>query len=287
MSVRVLIAGYGYVGHQLALELKKDQHQVTGIKRSKKPHACDELIIKDIHDLNDHDLPDVDFVIYCPSSDARNEKSYESIYIDGAKKLISLYKKRANRPRILYVSSTRVYEQAHGQWVDEQSPCLAQDPFAKLILTGEQVVQDAEMDSMIVRFSGIYGPNRHYLLDALKRGDAHLCHSLKLSNRIHVIDCARVLYHLMRVHYNEGLYIASDHEPTPINTIIAWLSATTGTPVPEEKHHDSSEPGDHSSNKKLNNARLLHTGFRFEFANYRQGFKYILQQEGYLPTPEK
>ena len=286
MTVRVLIAGYGHVGHLLAQELKKDQHHVTGIKRSQQDHACDQLIIKDILHLNDHDLPEVDFIVYCPSSDHRAHDAYAQIYVEGAKKIIGHYQNRASKPRLLYVSSTRVYEQDHGQWVDENSECAGNDPLAKIILSGEQVVQDATLDSMIVRFSGIYGTNRHYLLDALKRGDGHLCHSLRYSNRIHAIDCARSLYHLMRVHYNEGIYIASDHEPTPINTIISWLSATLGLPVPEDMHDESSEPGDHASNKQLNNARLLHTGFRFEFPNYRQGFKHILQEEGLLPPPK-
>ena len=286
MTVRVLIAGYGQVGHLLAQELKKDQHHVTGIRRSNSAHACDLLIEKDILHLDDHDLPEVDFIVYCPSSDRRTLNAYHAIYVAGVQKLLAHYQKRATKPRLIYVSSTRVYEQAHGQWVDEASPCAGTDPYAKIILSGEQIVQDTALDSMIVRFSGIYGNNRHYLLDALKRGDGHLCHSLRYSNRIHMLDCARVLYHLMRVHYNEGLYIASDHEPTPINTIISWLSATLGIPIPEDKKSDSIEPGDHSSNKQLNNSRLLHTGFRFEFANYRQGFKHILQEEGQLPSPK-
>ena len=286
MPVRVLIAGYGHVGHLLAQELKKDQHHVTGIKRTTQAHACDAMIVKDILHLDDHDLPDVDFVVYCPSSDHSSLSAYSAIYVEAAKKLFSYYQNRQHQPRILYVSSTRVYEQQHGQWVDESSECAAQDPFAQIILQGERIVQDTKLDAMIVRFSGIYGVNRHYLLDALKRGDGRMCHSLRYSNRIHAIDCARALYHLMRVHYNEGLYLASDHEPTSINTIIAWLSATLGIPVPEDKQSESSDPGDHASNKQVNNARLLHTGFRFELPNYRQGFKHILQAEGLLPPPD-
>lgn len=287
MPVRVLIAGYGYVGHQLAQVLKADHHKVIGIKRTQEPHACDRMIIRDILNLQDHDLPEVDFVVYCPSSNHQDETAYQRIYAQGAKNLCNIYEKRSVKPRILYTSSTRVYEQNHGQWVDEDSPCAATDPLAQCILNGEEHISSSTLDSMIIRFSGIYGPHRHYLLNALRQKNARLCHSLRFSNRIHVIDCARVLYHLMRVHYNEGLYIASDNEPTPINTIIAWLSATTGIPLPDAKHDDSSEPGDHQSNKQLNNARLVHTGFRFEFANYRQGFKHILQENGTLPPEIK
>ena len=285
MSVRVLIAGYGYVGQLLGQLLRADGHQVWGIKRKHQHNIADHLIQKDILEVDDQDLPEVDFVVYCPSSDAREAPAYQRIYADGAHHILSVYEKRSHQPRFIYVSSTRVFEQKHGQWVDEHSPCAGKDPLAKIILSGEDRVMNSPLNHMVVRCSGIYGSNRHYLLDALQQGNARLCHSLRFSNRIHTLDCARVLYHLMRIKYNERLYIASDSEPTPINTIVSWLSATTGLPLPEDRDHHSPEPGDTLSNKKLNNARLLHTGFRFEYANYRQGFKQILQDKGMLPPP--
>lgn len=286
MSVRVLIVGYGYVGQLLGQLLKVDGHTVYGVKRTHQHTLIDQLIQKDILDLEDQDLPEVDFVVYCPSSDAKDTASYQKVYDHGANHVLSILEQRALKPRFIYVSSTRVYEQNHGEWVDETADCAGKDPFARLILAGEQRVLQSPLNHMVIRFSGLYGPNRHYLLDALQNENVKLCHSLKFSNRIHVHDAARVLYHVMRIKYNERIYIASDCEPTPINTIVAWLSATTGIPLPDMKHDDSPEPDDGRSNKKLNNARLLHTGFRFDFANYRQGFKHILQENGMMPPPD-
>ena len=286
MSVRVLIVGFGYVGQLLGQLLKADGHTVYGVKRTHQHTLIDQLIQKDIMHLDDADLPEIDFVVYCPSSDARDEMAYQKVYADGADHVLSLLEQRAHKPRFIYVSSTRVYEQDHGEWVDETAECVGNDPLAKCILAGEARVMRSTLNHKVVRCSGLYGPNRHYLLDALQNGAARLCHSLRFSNRIHTLDCARMLYHMMRIRYNERLYIASDSEPTPINTIVAWLSATTGIALPEMKHDDSPEPDDGRSNKKLNNARLLHTGFRFEFSNYRQGFKHILQEKGLMPPPE-
>ena len=283
MTARVLIVGYGFVGQILGKALKKDGHLVFAIKRKPISHEINRLILKDILELQDQDLPDVDFVIYCPSSDARDIISYQTIYARGIKVIASIYKKRSHKPRLIYASSSRVFEQNHGQWVSEDSPCRPKDPLSSQILDGETTTKESELDPIIVRFSGIYGINRHPLLDALQKGNVNLCNSLHFSNRIHVHDCARVLYHMMRIKYNEHLYIASDCEPTPINTIVSWLSATTGLPLPENKHDSSPDPNDFKSNKRLNNTRLLHTGFRFEFPNYRQGFKDILQQKGLLP----
>ena len=102
MPVRVLIAGYGYAGHQLAEILKVDHHEVIGIKRSQQAHACDRMITKDILKIEDKDLPEVDFLIYCPSSDRQDETAYQRIYADGAKHLCNLYEKRSVKPRILF-----------------------------------------------------------------------------------------------------------------------------------------------------------------------------------------
>jgi nucleoside-diphosphate-sugar epimerase len=287
MSVRVLIVGYGFLGEQLAQILRADNHVVYGIKRQPINNPSAQIIHKDILQLTDQDLPEVDFIVYCPSPDQRDDLAYQQLFVTGLEQVVSIYTHRILKPRLLYISSTRVYEQQNGQWVNEESLCASTDPLARRLLAGEAIAQYASLDSIIIRFSGIYGVNRHYLLNALQSGNARLCHSQKFSNRIHILDCARTLYHLMRTSYHKDIYIASDSEPTPINTIISWLSATLGIPIPAEKKQASVEPGDHQSNKRLDNTRLLQTGFRFEFANYRQGFKQILQATGQLPAPEE
>ena len=76
MSVRVLIVGYGYVGQLLGQLLKADGHTVYGVKRTHQHTLIDQLIQKDIMDLEDQDLPEIDFEVYCPSSDARDAASY-------------------------------------------------------------------------------------------------------------------------------------------------------------------------------------------------------------------
>ena len=286
MSIRVLIVGYGFLGEQLAQMLRANSCYVYGIKRHPVNNASAHLIHKNILHLSDHDLPEVDWVVYCPSPDQHDALAYQQVFVNGLEHVLSLYTQRTTKPQLLYISSTRVYEQQHREWVNEDSHCVGNDPLARYLLAGEAIAQHTSLDSLVVRFSGIYGINRHHLLNALQAGNARLCHSQKFSNRIHILDCARTLYHLMHMPHNENLYIASDNEPTPINTIISWLSAILGIPIPEEKHIESIEPGDHKSNKRLENTRLLHTGFRFEFANYRQGFKQILQETGKIPAPK-
>ena len=281
--MKVLIVGCGYVGTALGVELSRKNCQVWGVRRSPVLPAQIQLISKDLLELAPADLPNVDVLIYMPSPDIRDEKNYESVYLDGIGHLLRLYERHPYPlKKIIYISSTTVYEQQDGQWVDESTPCEPTKALNQILLAGESVVRQSEVDFTIIRFSGIYGPNRHPILDMLYRGDARVSLDSRYSNRIYLTDCVRVIEHVLHLRYNEQLYLATDNEPTPINMILSWLSTKTGQPLPEGKIIDSTDPFERRSNKRCNNARLLHTGFRFEFQNYHQGFLDILQKSGVL-----
>ena len=284
MSVKILIIGYGYVGQELGRILcNNPSYDVYAIKRSYMSDQTGvKIIFKPILELTDQDIPDVDYVFYCSSADTKEIDAYQKTYVDELSHCIALLSRKAQMPKhFLYTSSTSVYEVNDGGWVDETTPVQTQDPFSSTLLSGEQRVHDAPFPGTVVRFSGIYGPNRHPVLNKLMEGNANFCHSARYSNRIYVTDCARALEHIMRIQDSEGLYIATDSEPTPINTIISWLSSKTGIAMPEERQNEAVETeGGRGGNKRCSNGRLLATGFRLEYQNYHQGFQQILVDKG-------
>lgn len=288
MTVRILIIGYGYVGQELGKYLSNNPlYTVNAIKRKymSDVHGV-HIIFKPILELTVTDIPDVDYVFYCAGADMRDVASYQATYVDELKYVISLLSQKSKPPKhLIYTSSTSVYEVNDGSWVTESSAVKTEDPYSVALLTGEKLVRNAPFPSTVVRFSGIYGPNRHPVLNKLMEGNANFCHSTKYSNRIYITDCARALEHIMRIEDSEGLYIVSDSEPTPINTIISWLSSKTGTPMPEERHIQAAETeGGRGGNKRCSNARLLATGFRLEYQNYHQGFQQILVDKGIISS---
>ncbi len=280
MALNILIIGYGYVGQQLGKLLTANtNYNVYATKRTyiNQAHGA-QMIFKTTMELTEDDFPDVDYVFYCASADTHEVESYQDTYVDELQHVLTLLTKKNHPPKhFIYTSSTSVYEVNDGSWVDEKTEVSTHDPFAQKLLAGEKLVEQAPFPSTTVRFSGIYGPTRHPLLNKLMQGNANFCHSTRYSNRIHVIDCARALEHIMRIQDSEGLYIATDSEPTPINTIISWLSTKTGIPMPEARQHEAAETeGGRGGNKRASNARLLATGFRLDYQNFHQGFQQIL-----------
>lgn len=286
MSIKILIIGYGFVGQELGKYLQQiEGYEVHAIKREPIQDSFGaSMIYKSLDSLQLSDIPDVDFVFYCASADTRSIDSYTKAYVDNLQHCLDLLsQKKYPIQRCIFTSSTAVYEVSDGSWVREETSVSVQDPHAQILLDGESVLRKATFPTTVIRFSGIYGTDRHPVLDKLMEGNANFCHSTRYSNRIHVVDCARVLEHVMRIDDNEGLYIATDSEPTPINTIISWLSSKTGTPMPEIRQHDAAETeGGRGGNKRCSNARILATGFRLEYQNYHQGFQQILLDKGLI-----
>lgn len=282
--IKVLIVGCGYVGNHLAECLVKQNHKVWGIRRDiTYVSPVVKGISADINSITVSQLPLVDYVIYLVSADNKSTDAYQLAYHDGISRLISEYKKHHSPPKkFIFASSTSVYEVTDGSWVDENSPCDPQQETGKILRAGENVLANSGFDFSIVRFAGIYGPNRHYLLDKVLAGDVNITLKANYSNRIHRDDCAGIIMHLMRLIINDGIYIGVDCEPTPINTIVGWLSGRVGKKLAEGKSITSPDPGDMNSNKRCSNAHLLHSNYQFIFPHYRDGFRVILHEKGLL-----
>ncbi len=278
MTTHVLIIGFGYLGNVLAQLLLKHNHIVSAIKRSPVSDNTDiHFIFKNINDLTIDDLPTCQYVVYCPAPDERNTQEYQHTYVDGVTHVLNLFEQKEIPPELfIHISSTSVYGFDDGRWVNEDTPVHPNTETAEILLKAEHQVKASSLNTCIIRFSGIYGPHRMPLVDAVRNKKAHICHDTRYSNRIHIVDCARMIYHVMHLQYNHGLYIGTDCEPTPINTIVSWLSTHLGIKLPEAKHKLSPEEQHHKSNKQLSNERILHTGFRFEFNNFHQGLGHIL-----------
>lgn len=288
MSIRVLIVGFGYLAQQLTRLLQHHHHIVWGIKRSSVlQDTRTRMLFKAIHDLKPGDLPEVDFVIYCPHPDKPTAAAHKSLYLDDLKHLIQLYsQKESSLPRrFIHISNCAIYDRHGGEWVDESTPCQPKDRAMQIRLQSEELAKTMPFPCTVLRLSGIYGPNRHYLLDQLVDRNAHICFKPQYSNRIHIVDAARAIYHVMHLRQHEDLYLLTDSEPTPINTIVAWLSSVTGIKLPTAHRKESDDAGDQGCNMRINNSRLLHTGFNFEYRNYHQGFLAILQEKGMLVKP--
>jgi len=277
---RVLIAGCGYVGEALGTRLLADGHEVWGVRRNPRSLAPGiESIAADLGQAGDlANLPGgIDFAVYLVSPNGSEDALYRRAYVDGLRGLLSALHRSGQRPRLLFASSTAVYRQCAGEWVDESSETAPGHWSGKRLLEGEQIALQALPCATVVRFGGIYGPRRTYLIDRVRSGRAtYRSNPPQFTNRIHRDDCAGVLRHLMKLEKPESIYLAVDNEPAEERVVLFWLAGVMGSPEPREagKAEESERP---RGNKRCRNARLVQSGYRFRYPTFREGYSAVLE----------
>lgn len=245
---RILIAGCGDVGAALGQALHTAGHQVWGLKR----HPADlppgiQPIAADLTDpvTLSHLPPDLHFVVYSAAAAGFSEAQYQAAYVTGVSHLLEALRQAGQHPkRLLFTSSTSVYAQHQGEWIDEDSPAEAEGFSGRCIRQGEQLMWTSGWPASAVRFGGIYGPGRTRLIDSVRNGTATCPEGPPIyTNRIHRDDCARVLEHLLQVPELQKLYIAVDDCPAPLDEVLNWLAEQTGAPKPQRVAQPPVKPG--------------------------------------------
>jgi nucleoside-diphosphate-sugar epimerase len=278
--VRILVAGAGYVGAELARRLASAGHDVVALRRSPRREtsgassqrvrwiACD---LTDARALAALALEGVDALAYLVAADARDDAAYRRAYVDGLAHLLARLGAASSLQRVLFASSTSVYAQDDGSWVDESSPAEPRDFTGRRVLEGEAIARAADV-AVALRLGGIYGPGRTALLERVRRGAAPLPRAPHYTNRIHRDDAARACAHLLALERPDPRYVGVDREPADQAELLRWLAQRLGAPPPTGQH----DPGAPPSGKRCSSARLRATGFEFEFPSYREGYEALL-----------
>ncbi len=268
----VLIAGCGDVGGALAKRLLADGCEVYGLRR--RAHLLPEGVHPLAGDLREpaslRSLPDgIDVLCYTAAADGPTPAAYRAAYVDGVRNLLRAVARRSAPRRTLYVSSTRVYPQKGGEWVDEDSPTGGSDVRAQILLEGEAALRKRAATPVVVRFAGVYGPGRTRLIDAVRAGRP--CTPGHYTNRIHRDDCAGVLRHLMHLEHPAPLYLGADHEPATQCEVMEWLAGRLALPAPSAVGERSDPAG-----KRCRNARLVASGYAFAYPGFREGYATVI-----------
>lgn len=277
--MRVLVAGAGYVGAQLVRLLADAGHDVLALRRSPQAAAdsrvrwlaCD---LADARALAALPLAGVEALAYLVAADARDEAAYQRAYVDGLASLLARLRAESALKRVLFASSTSVYAQDDGSWVDESSPTEPLDFPGQRVLEGEGVARGAGCTAIALRLGGIYGPGRTALLERVRRGGARLPSAPHFTNRIHRDDAARACAHLLALPAPASCYVGVDCEPADQADVMRWIAARAGAQPPRGAYDASGAP----SGKRCSSARLRASGFTFTHPSYREGYSALLSQ---------
>ena len=188
-----------------------------------------------------------------------------------------------------YLSTTGVYGDRGGQWVDETSEVQptgergARRAAAETAWLG--LCRDRDVPVHVFRLAGIYGPGRS-LFDALRAGTARrIAKPGQVFSRIHVDDLATVLRASMARPRPGAVYNVCDDEPASPAEIIAHAAALLGLPPPPLVPFDAAElslmaRSFYADNKRVSNALIKQElGVRLRYPSYRDGLAAILAGE--------
>ncbi|BBB24729.1 SDR family oxidoreductase [Amphritea japonica] len=276
---QILIAGCGDIGSQLGLNLITQGYPVFGLRRNinQLPPGIQGISA----DLSQPDtlinLPQqIDTLFYAVAAGTRDESVYRAAYPEGLNNLLNALQQQGITLRqLFFVSSTAVYHQEHHEWVDETSTTQPENFSGRIMLEAERIALNSGVPATIVRFSGIYGPGRNYMLGQINRGTGYPSDPVRYSNRIHRDDCVGVLEHLYQRSLRQALasiYLASDDEPAALHEVSNWLSEQLGVEITDTSARRT------IGSKRCNNKRLKETGYSFKHPSFRQGYPPLISQ---------
>ena len=310
------VVGAGYVGLALCRQLDAAGHDVTGVRRSPQPvrEAGIDAVAADVTEPAELTaLPDADAVVFAASSGGRGAEPARRVFVDGLRNTIDAYADRASPPdRLVYTSSTGVYGDHDGAWVDETTPLDPQTEKTAVLAEAERVATetaaDTGIDGTVARFAGLYGPDR-YRLERYVEGPV----TQGYLNMVHRDDAAGAVRFLLtgasptdgsqsesgdasgsndeRVdgprssptdHARGEVVTVVDDEPVEKWTFADWLADEYGVARPEKRTKaERIAAGDLSAaarrriqtSKRVDNTTLRELGYSFRFPTFREGYR--------------
>jgi len=271
---QLLIAGCGDLGTSLGLAWCAAGGKAFGLRRN-AAHIPSPIIPIGA-DLTDPasllgTLPEaLDAIAYIATPERYDALHYRQAYVDGLTNLLAALPDAGQGGcRLLFTSSTSVYGEDAGELVDETTPPAPRNFSGQLLLEAERLLDDRD-NAVVVRFGGIYGPGRTRLIERARKGQPLSDDPPSWTNRIHRDDCVNVLLHLLTLETPEQLYLGVDICPAPLHTVIDWLAAAQGLPPPPRS------AGGGSQGKRCSSQRLIDSGYRFRYPDFRAGYAELL-----------
>ncbi|NKE36859.1 SDR family oxidoreductase [Natronococcus sp. JC468] len=287
--MRVAILGCGYVGRELGRQLLEDGHEAIGVRRS--DDGIERLeddgidpIRADLTDPTDLEaVPDVDAVVFAASSGGRDAAAAREIYVEGLETAIRAFGGREDPPeRLVYTSSTGVYGDHDGDWVDEETPIEPTTEKTEVLAEAERIAREAPseygFDGTVARYAGLYGPDR-YRLERYLEGPV----TAGYLNMVHRDDAAGAVRHLLETDRARGEVVqVVDDEPVEKWTFADWLADEADLERPPKRtkaerleDDDLSETARRRilTSKRCSNARLRELGYELAYPTFREGYR--------------
>jgi nucleoside-diphosphate-sugar epimerase len=282
-SRRTLVFGCGYLG-QCVAEKAVFVHQkvwATSRRASKAGELTSRGIEPLVADWTDKGalcgLPTVDQILISVSFDRQADQSRVDSQIGGLRNLLEVTSPEAH---ICYISTTGVYHQRDGSWVDEDSPTRPSREGGLIHLQAEQLLRELRPNSpwTILRLAGIYGPGRVPRVADVMAGRPIASPQDGFLNLIHVEDAAEAVMAAW-TRSKRRLYVVGDDCPVVRGEFYREVARRCDAPSPRfiEPASDAPVRQRAETNKRVRNRRFksdLVTKLRFP--TYREGLASVI-----------
>ncbi|HET7315407.1 SDR family oxidoreductase [Salinisphaera sp.] len=180
---------------------------------------------------------------------------------------------------VVYISTSGVYGDCGGDWVDEARPVAPDTDRAKRRVDAERRIMGWARHAVVLRAPGIYGPGR-LTLDRVRAGEPVLADRAGgWTNRVHVDDLAGIAWHMATEPPPHAIYNACDGVPTRREAYYDTLAELLGVAAPPRidwaearQRFSAMRLSFLAESRRLSNARLLaDTRYRLVFPDYRDG----------------
>ena len=274
-----LIIGCGYLGLRVAALWRAQGLRVyaTTRRQTSSPAYVDlglEPILCDV--LDPPALPAVATVLYAVGFDRASGAAMGSVYVDGLARVLDRLPAPA---RFVYVSSSSVYGQTDGSWVDEDAATEPEEESGKIVLAAEQVLRARRPEALILRFAGIYGPGRLLRQGTIQAGEPIVGSGEKWLNLIQVDDGARLVLAAEENGQPGRTYNVCDDRPVRRHDFYRALARHLKAPEPRFVAPPAGAPAPphEKANRRISNRRMKEElGVQLRFSNYEDGIRAAL-----------
>lgn len=292
----VMIFGCGYVGAALAETLLGAGVRVGALTRNPdkaarlKELGLNEVVVEDLSSIAWHRRLSGSYVavVNCVSSAGGGLEGYRKSYVEGQQSILKWVEGNSIETYI-YTGSTSVYPQDGGVEVDETADTSAASPTGQLLRESEEILAAAS-DSLnawyVLRLAGIYGPDRHYLLNWLRSGETVIPGvGDYFLNLIHRDDIVSAICRLLTQKGSEdsGIYNLADNVPATKAEVLEWLAEKLNKPVPRFDPTQISprlqRRGGRMPSRKISNRKFCQTfGWTPKYSDFRAGYSDLLKR---------
>jgi len=280
-----LIFGCGYLGRRVArrwLELGDEVHAVTRNMARAEALRGEGIrpYVADVTQPGSLDgLPVADTVLYAIGFDRSAGHTMQEVYVDGLKSALDALPDATGR--LIYISSTSVYAQQDGEWVDEASPTEPTRQNGRDCLAAEKTLSRHRLGAraVILRMAGLYGPGRVPRREALLAGEPIAAAADGFLNLIHIDDAASVVLAAESMARLPSMYVVSDGQPVLRREYYEELARLAGAPAPQfaPPPADSPAAARATSDKRIRNDRVMaELRPTLAYPSYREGLAAIL-----------